>query len=195
MSGDCMGEGVWVMQKRKHEPQVPGSRRYMLREPDRRSRFAAFLDTIGLEHSEDASNQTVVDKFLAQNPTEDQTAAFLALQEDLDKRSTKRKRRGSPGNNRAFQVLVFMACETERQLQPVPGSVSVRADVAAALGLVPDTVGKAWKAGRGWVLAAAREGQVNTTGHGPLVLASMRFLRLKVAEIWPEFRLRYRRLH
>lgn len=183
------------MHKRAREPQMPGSRRYMLREPDPKSRFAAFLDVIGMEHSEDASNRVLVEKFMAQNPTEKQKAAFLALQEDLEKRSVKRKSRGSPGNNRAFQVLVFMACETERQLQPLPGGVSVRADVAAALGLVPDTVGKNWKAGRKWVLQAAREGQLNTTGHGPLVLASFRFLRLKVAEVWPEFRQRYRCRH
>lgn len=183
------------MQKRAREPEMPGSRRYMLRDPDPSGRLAAFLDAIGMKHSEDASNQAVLDRFEAQSPAEEQWASFLALQEDLAKRSTKRRGRGSPGNNRALQVLVFMACETERQLQPVPGSVSVRADVAAALGLVPDTVGKAWKAGRWWVLAAAREGQLNTTGHGPLILASMRALRLKVAEVWPEFRLRRVRPH
>jgi hypothetical protein len=122
---------------------------------------------------------------MSQNPTDEQKAAFLAMLSDLEGLSVKRKRRGSPGNNRAFQIIVFMACETERQLPPVLGSVSVRADVAAALGLVPDTVGKAWKAGRGWVWAGAREARLNTTGHG----------RLKVAEVWPEFRLRFRRPH
>lgn len=183
------------MHKRAREPEMPGSRRYMLRDPAPTSRLAAFLDAIGMQHTEEESARAVVDHFMAQKPTEEQKAAFLALQHDLDNRSTKRKRRGSPGNNRAFQVLVFMVCETERQLPTVHGGVSVRADVASALGLVPDTVGKAWKAGRWWVLQAAKEGQINATGHGPLIVASLRALRLKVAEVWPEFRQRYRRLH
>lgn len=198
MSGDCMGEGVWVMQKRKHEPQMPGSRRYMLREPDPKSRFAAFLDASGLcwKPDWDVVRRNMIDFYATNAPaTEEDVKAFAQAYDKMLERWGKR-RRGSPGNNEALQFAVFIAVEAERRLSALPGSVSVRSDVATALGLVPDTVGKTWKAGRALKakIEAARAAEI-VPGEAHLAFLLFCEVGRRVVQVYPEFRMRYRRMN
>jgi hypothetical protein len=211
------------MQKRAREPEMPGSRRYPLREPAPGSRFAKFLEAVGfaLEDDEQTARETILDGWAQGRTAEihdllsergldcDDTAVArvinAAVEHDravnslcldyLSGSPSKRRGRGAPGNNRSYLMAVYYACEAERRLQSVPEDVSTRGDVAGVLGLVPDTVGKARKAGQRWVYRALRSAVDDPNGWGGAAGAACTLIRDRVNEIWPEFRASHKGAH
>ena len=187
------------MQKRKHEPQMPGSRNYRLREPVAPG-LAAFLEALDLNREPDwaAARAEMLDYYASQRPhaTSDELDRVAKAYDARAERLLAR-RVGSPGNNAAYTFVVAAALELEcrlRKRHPLPGSVSARIDVARALGLVPDTVGKAWKAGRDIARATEQLKAAEVThGDGHIAWAALTDLAERVARVWPQYRIHARR--